>query len=39
MKAFISYNHKNDRFLERLNVHLVPIKRDEIMERDLLLIN
>ena len=32
MKAFISYSHKDEHFLERLKVHLAPIKRDKIIE-------
>lgn len=32
MKAFISYSHKDEHFLERLKVHLAPMKRDEIIE-------
>lgn len=32
MKAFISYSHKDEHFLERLKVHLAPMKRDGIID-------
>lgn len=32
MKAFISYSHKDEHFLERLKVHLAPMKRDRIID-------
>ncbi|AZI22721.1 toll/interleukin-1 receptor domain-containing protein [Chryseobacterium taklimakanense] len=31
MKAFISYSHKDDHYLERLKVHLAPMRRDGII--------
>lgn len=31
MKAFISYSHKDDNYLERLKVHLAQMKRDGLI--------
>ncbi|MCK7590604.1 toll/interleukin-1 receptor domain-containing protein [Subsaxibacter sp. CAU 1640] len=32
MKAFISYSHKDENYLERLHVHLAQLKREELIE-------
>ena len=31
MKAFISYSHKDESYLERLKVHLTQMKRDDLI--------
>jgi hypothetical protein len=31
MKAFISYSHKDEKYLERLKVHLAPMKRENLI--------
>lgn len=31
MKAFISYSHKDEKYLQKLEIHLAQIKRDNII--------